>query len=38
MATSYTVAIASVFGLVVLLSAMVAFVLTRPTEPVPNQR
>ena len=38
MATSYTAAIASVFGLVVLLTAMVAFVLTRPTVPFPNQR
>jgi hypothetical protein len=38
MATSYTAAIASVFGLVVLLTAMVAFVLTRPTESFPNQR
>ena len=38
MDTNYTVAIASVFGLVVLLTGMVTFVLTRPTDPFPNQR
>ena len=38
MESNYTVAIASVLGLVVVLTAMVAFVLTRPTEPFPNQR
>jgi len=38
METNYTIAIASVFGLVVVLTGMVAFVLTRPTEPFPNQR
>jgi hypothetical protein len=38
MDTNYTVAIASVFALVVVLTGMVAFVLTRPTEPFPSQR
>jgi hypothetical protein len=38
MDTNYTVAIASVFALVVVLTGMVTFVLTRPTEPFPNQR
>jgi hypothetical protein len=38
MDTNYTVAIASVVALVVVLTGMVAFVLTRPTEPFPNQR
>jgi hypothetical protein len=38
MDTNYTVAIASVFALVVVLTGMVAFVMTRPTEPFPNQR
>jgi hypothetical protein len=38
MDTNYPVAIVSVFALVVVLTGMVAFVLTRPTEPFPNQR
>jgi|GEM_PF-6516494 hypothetical protein len=38
METNYTTAIASVIALVVLLTAMVAFVLTRPTEPFPTKR
>lgn len=32
MSTDYTTAIASVFGLVVLLTAMTAFMLTRPSD------
>jgi hypothetical protein len=34
--TDYTIAIASVFGLVVLLTAMTAYILSRPSDVAPT--
>jgi hypothetical protein len=36
METNYTLAIAAVTGLVILLTAMVAFVLSRPSDLAPH--
>jgi hypothetical protein len=38
MNTDYTAALAGVMGLVVLLSAMVGFLLTRPSDLAPDNR
>ena len=38
MSTDYTAAIASVLALVVVLTGMVGFVLSRPSDLAPNQR
>jgi hypothetical protein len=38
MSTDYTTAIASVIGLVVLLTGMTVFVLSRPSDLAPRQR
>jgi hypothetical protein len=38
MGTDYTTAIASVIGLIVLLTGMTAFLLTRPSDLGPNPR
>jgi preprotein translocase subunit Sss1 len=38
METDYTIAIASVIGLVLLLTGMVGFVLTRPTDYASDKR
>jgi len=38
MGTDYTTAIASLIGLVVLLTGMTVYVLSRPTDLAPRQR
>jgi hypothetical protein len=38
MSTDFTPAIASLIGLIILFTAMVAFVLSRPSDLSPNQR
>ena len=38
METDYTTAILSVIGLVIVLTGMVGFVLSRPSDLAPNQR
>jgi hypothetical protein len=38
MTTDYTTALAGVLGLVVLLTTMVGFVLTRPSDLAPDNR
>jgi hypothetical protein len=38
MGTDYTAAIASVFGLVVLLTGIVVYLLTRPSDLAPTSR
>ncbi|MEY4352401.1 MAG: hypothetical protein RLZZ609_642 [Cyanobacteriota bacterium] len=38
MSTDYTTAIASLIGLVVLLTGMTVYVLSRPTDLAPRQR